>query len=111
MLIRQIFAVALIATLAPFVFAQSKSKPSDKFRQMEEILPTPNEQRTASGAPGSRYWQQRADYVIDVELDDANQRISGKETVTYKNLSPDTLNYIWLQIDQNYFAKDSDAVL
>src|SRR3954447_20097699 len=90
--------------------AQSKSKPSDKFRQLEEILPTPNEQRTASGAPGNRYWQQRADYVIDVELDDANQRISGKETVTYKNLSPDTLNYIWLQIDQNLFAKDSDAV-
>jgi hypothetical protein len=94
---------------AGFVFAQSKSKPSDKFRQLEEDLPTPNEYRTASGAPGHRYWQQRADYVIDVELDDVNQRIIGKETVTYKNLSPDTLNYIWLQIDQNIFAKDSLA--
>ncbi|MGI8786580.1 MAG: M1 family metallopeptidase [Pyrinomonadaceae bacterium] len=109
MFIRRFFAIALVAVLSSFTFAQSKSKPSDKFRQLEEILPTPNEQRTASGAPGNKYWQQRADYVIDVELDDANQRISGRETVTYKNLSPDTLSYIWLQIDQNIYAKDSDA--
>ena len=109
MLFRRLFALALIAVLSTFVFAQSKSKPSDKFRQLEEILPTPNEQRTASGAPGNKYWQQRADYVIDVELDDVNQRIIGKETVTYKNVSPDSLNYIWLQIDQNIFAKDSEA--
>ncbi len=107
MLIRRLFTVAFIAMLSSFVFAQSKSKPSDKFKQLEENLPTPNEYRTASGAPGHRYWQNRADYVIDVELDDANQRIIGKETITYKNVSPDTLNYIWLQIDQNIFAKDS----
>ncbi|MCY7348928.1 MAG: hypothetical protein LH614_22285, partial [Pyrinomonadaceae bacterium] len=111
MFFRRLFSVVLIAVLSSFVFAQSKSKPSDKFRQLEEILPTPNEQRTASGAPGSKYWQQRADYVIDVELDDVNQRINGKETITYKNLSPDTLSYIWLQIDQNIFAKDSDSGL
>jgi hypothetical protein len=91
-------------------FAQSKSNPVDKFRQLEEILPTPNEYRTASGAPGHRYWQQRADYVIDVELDDANQRIIGRETITYKNLSPDSLNYLWLQLDHNIFAKDSDNI-
>ncbi|HEX8370294.1 MAG TPA: M1 family metallopeptidase [Pyrinomonadaceae bacterium] len=109
MLLRRIFAFIIILSCAGFVFAQSKSKPSDKFKQLEEDLPTPNEYRTASGAPGSRYWQQRADYVIDVELDDVNQRIIGRETVTYKNLSPDTLNYIWLQIDQNIFAKDSLA--
>ncbi len=109
MLMRRLFIVLFIALLSSFAYSQSKSKPSDKFRQLEEILPTPNEQRTASGAPGARYWQQRADYVIDVELDDVNQRIIGKETITYKNLSPDTLNYIWLQIDQNIFAKDSDA--
>ncbi len=109
MFVRHFFFIALIAVLSSFVFAQSKSKPSDKFRQLEEDLPTPNEQRTASGAPGNRYWQQRADYVIDVELDDVNQRLSGKEIITYKNLSPDTLSYIWLQIDQNIFAKDSDA--
>ncbi|MDQ2746903.1 MAG: aminopeptidase, partial [Acidobacteriota bacterium] len=111
MSLRRFFAIALIAVLSSFVFAQSRSKPSDKFRQLEEILPTPNEQRTASGAPGNKYWQQRADYQIDVELDDVNQRINGKETVTYKNLSPDSLNYIWLQVDQNIYAKDSDSQL
>ena len=88
---------------------QSKSKPSDKFRQLEENLPTPNEYRTASGAPGHRYWQQRADYAIEVELDDLNQRITGKETITYYNNSPDTLNYLWLQLDQNIWAKGSDS--
>lgn len=96
-----------VLSSAAFVFGQSKTNNLDKFKQLEEDLPTPNEYRTASGAPGNKYWQQRADYVIDVELDDANQRIVGKETVTYKNLSPDALNYIWLQIDQNIFAKDS----
>ena len=102
------FLIVLLTVSA--AFGQSKSKPSDKFRQMEEdLLPTPNEQRTASGAPGRGYWQNRADYVIDVSLDDANQRISGKETVTYKNASPDTLTYIWLQLDQNIYAKDSLA--
>jgi hypothetical protein len=108
---RILLAVFVVLAIVNFAFPQSKSKPSDKFRQLEENLPTPNEYRTASGAPGHRYWQQRADYVIDVELDDANQRIIGRETVTYKNLSPDTLNYLWVQIDQNIFAKDSDTQL
>jgi len=107
--LRKIFAIFLILFISSFAFGQSKSKPSDKFKQLDEDLPTPNEYRTASGAPGNKYWQNRADYTIDVELDDVNQRIIGKETVTYKNASPDTLNYIWLQIDQNLFAKDSDA--
>jgi hypothetical protein len=91
--LRQISAIFLMLLVACSAFGQSKSKPSDKFKQLEENLPTPNEYRNASGAPGHRYWQQRADYVIDVELDDANQRIIGKETITYKNLSPDTLNF------------------
>lgn len=103
-------ALIFIIFCSVLSFGQSKSNPVDKFRQLEENLPTPNEYRAASGAPGYRYWQQRADYVIDVELDDANQRLIGKETVTYKNLSPDTLNYIWLQLDQNIFAKDSDNI-
>lgn len=103
-------AIVLIFLSFTFLTAQSKTDPTDKFRQLEEILPTANEYRTASGAPGHRYWQQRADYVIDVEIDDANQRLVGKQTVTYKNLSPDALNYIWLQLDQNIFAKDSDSV-
>lgn len=111
---RLLFLLTLCVSLAAFnqtIFAQSKSKPSDKFRRLEEILPTPNEQRTASGAPGKSYWQQRADYKINVELDDEHQRIIGSETVTYYNNSPDTLNYLWLQLDQNLFAKDSNAVL
>ncbi len=109
MLLRQISALIFILLVFVIAFGQSKSKPSDKFKQLDEDLPTPNEQRTASGAPGNKYWQNRADYVIDVELDDTNQSISGKETITYKNASPDTLSYIWLQIDQNLFDKDSDT--
>ena len=108
---RVLWTFFVLFAFAGFAFSQLKSNPSDKFRQLEEILPTPNDYRTASGAPGHRYWQQRADYVIDVELDDERQRISGRETVTYKNFSPDTLTYIWLQLDQNLFAKDSDAQL
>ncbi len=110
MYLRTVSAIVLIFSLFIILPAQSKTDPTDKFRQLEEILPTPNEYRTASGAPGYKYWQQRADYVIDVELDDVNQRLTGRETVTYKNLSPDTLNYIWLQLDQNIFAKDSDNI-
>ncbi|MCS7078824.1 MAG: M1 family metallopeptidase [Chloracidobacterium sp.] len=91
------------------VLAQSKSKPSDKFRQLDEVLPTPNEYRTASGAPGHKYWQNRADHVINVELDDERQRLQASETITYTNNSPDELRYLWLQLDQNIFAKDSDA--
>ena len=88
-----------------------KFSQADKFRQLEEILPTPNDQRTASGAPGKDYWQQRADYVIDVELDDENQRIIGSERIDYHNYSPDTLKYLWLQLDNNNMALDSDSAL
>ncbi len=94
-----------------FIIAQSKSNPSDKFKQLDEKLPAPNVYRTGSGAPGHKYWQQEADYVINVEIDDVNQRLIGKETITYKNNSPDTLDYLWVQIDQNIFAKDSDTEL
>ncbi|MGH9841806.1 MAG: M1 family metallopeptidase [Blastocatellia bacterium] len=107
----RIVVLILLCLAAPLAPAQSKTSPVDKFRQLEEILPTPNDYRTASGTPGHRYWQQRADYTIDVELDDANQRIIGSETVTYFNNSPDTLTYLWLQLDQNHFRKDSDANL
>lgn len=107
--LRKISALLFIFAFTAAIFAQSKTNPSDKFKQLDENLPTPNEYRTASGAPGHKYWQQRADYAIDVEIDDANQRLIGKETITYQNLSPDTLNYIWLQLDQNIHAKDSDA--
>src|SRR6188768_4573690 len=73
----------------------------NKFEQLGVTLPTPNEYRTASGAPGARYWQQRADYEIDVTLDEKNLSVIGTETVTYHNNSPDALNYLWLQLDEN----------
>jgi hypothetical protein len=81
----------------------------DKFKQMDDLLPTPNVYRTASGAPGHRYYQQKADYKIKVELDDVNQIIRGEEVITYTNNSPDPLEYLWLQLDQNIFAKESHS--
>jgi len=83
----------------------------DKFRQLEQDLPTPNGYRTASGAPGNDYWQQQANYDIDVELDDEKRRIIGSETITYSNRSPDALSYLWLQLEPNIFKPDSDANL
>ena len=81
----------------------------EAFRQLEELLPTPNVYRTASGSPGPSYWQQRADYDISVELDDENQRIIGSETIAYHNQSPDILRYLWIQLDANLFSSESDG--
>jgi len=77
------------------------SNHGNKFEQLGTILPTPNEQRTASGAPGGKYWQQRADYNIKCQLDEKALKLTGKETITYYNNSPDPLDYIWLQLDEN----------
>lgn len=87
-------------------FAQSPAW-QGKFEQLDQVLPTPNEFRSGSGAPGPRYWQQQADYTISVELNDENQSISGSETITYHNNSPDVLRYLWLQLDQNILADDN----
>jgi hypothetical protein len=84
---------------------------SNKFNQMYDLLATPNMFRTASGAPGPAYYQQKADYKIDIELDDKNSRLSGSETITYYNNSPDTLEYLWVQLDQNQAAKNSQSPL
>ena len=77
------------------------------FEQITLLLPTPNEVRLASGAPGPDYWQQEANYQIKVELDEAESRIRGSETVEYINHSPHTLHYLWVQLDQNALAQDS----
>ncbi len=82
----------------------------DKFRQLEEVLPTGNSVRNAAGAPGHAYWQQRADYTIRATLDEAKRSITATETVTYHNNSPDALSYLWLQLDQNVFKPDADAL-
>ncbi len=80
-----------------------------KFEQLGQELPTPNTYRTGSGAPGEAYWQQRADYKIDVSIDDKTQVLTGSETITYYNNSPDALTYLWVQLDQNVRAKDNLA--
>lgn len=87
------------------ISTKESTKWQGKFEQLDQILPTPNEYRSGSGAPGPRYWQQRADYVINAELDDNNQTIRGSETITYYNNSPDALTYLWLQVDQNIYEK------
>jgi hypothetical protein len=102
---RIVFLLLMIASTG--VMAQEAAKWQGKFEQLDQLLPTPNEYRSGSGAPGPRYWQQRADYVINAELNDTNQSISGSETITYFNNSPDVLKYLWLQLDQNINQKNS----
>src|SRR5687768_7380997 len=85
------------------------SNHANKFEQLGTILPTPNEYRTASGAPGPKYWQQRADYNIKCELDEKNLRLTGSETITYYNNSPDVLTYLWLQLDENEHSSTRNA--
>lgn len=83
----------------------------DKFRQLDDLLPTPNMFRNGAGAPGPLYWQQKVDYRIKAILDDQTQTLTGTETITYTNNSPDTLRYLWVQLDQNRFNADSIANL
>ncbi len=85
------------------------SNHGNRFEQLGTILPTPNEYRTASGAPGPKYWQQRADYNIKCELDETNLVLKGSETVTYFNNSPDVLRYLWLQLDENEHSSIDNA--
>ena len=85
------------------------SNHANKFEQLGTILPTPNEQRTASGAPGPKYWQQRVDYDIKCELDEANNKLTGSETITYFNNSSETLSYFWMQLDENQHSTVNNA--
>ncbi|UTW60916.1 M1 family metallopeptidase [bacterium SCSIO 12741] len=102
------FALICLA-LAWGIGGQSQSQ--NKFKQLKEELPTPNAYRTASGAPGPWYYQQQANYKMAITLDDAKQTITGEETITYYNKSKTTLTYLWLQLDQNMRAEDSDTRL
>ncbi len=92
-----VITVSAVTTLA----AQGGQGGADRFRQLGTELPTPGTTRTASGAPGRDYWQNRVDYTIDVTLDDVRQQITGREVITYHNQSPDTLRFVWVQLDQN----------
>lgn len=94
--------------LVPFLVVAQNTDTSP-FRQMYDLLPTANNYRTATGAPGHEYYQCRADYNINVELDDEKQIIKGDEVVTFYNNSPDVLTYLWVQLDQNQQSQDSDS--
>jgi hypothetical protein len=87
----------------------ANSNHGNKFEQLGTILPTPNEQRTASGAPGPKYWQQKVDYDIKCELDEANNKLTGSEMITYTNNSPDVLSYFWIQLDENQHSTVNNA--
>ena len=90
---------------------QTEKINTNKFRQLNQEFASPNMFRTASGAPGPAYYQQQADYVINIELDDANKKLYGDEIVTYTNNSPDLLDYLWVQLDQNVRSKDSPSLI
>jgi len=91
-------------------FSQEKIN-TNKFRQLNQEFSSPNMFRTASGAPGPEYYQQQADYKINIELDDINKKIYGDEIITYTNNSPDKLDYLWVQLDQNLRSKDSQSLI
>ncbi len=100
-------AWALHHDTAAHPVSQSKGTFEDKFRQLDETWPTANTYRVASGAPGADYWQQRADYVIKATLDEKAMRLTASETITYTNNAPESLRYLWVQLDQNRFKHDS----
>ncbi len=82
----------LISLPSTAAIKQTKGDFEDKFRQLDEVLPTPNVYRNAAGEPGHQYWQQQVDYDIDVKLLEDERRIEASEEITYHNNSPDTLN-------------------
>jgi hypothetical protein len=108
---RKIFHILLSALtfISMNSLAQNPNLNQNKFRQLDYELPTPNVYRTASGAPGHAYWQNTADYNMDIVLDDENQRIYGVEKINYTNNSPDNLEYLWVQLDQNMRNPESET--
>ena len=103
MTMKKIFLFLSAITISISVLSQKK------FAQLDQELPSPNDYRTASGAPGHGYYQQKADYKMNLTIDDSNQKLYGNETITYTNNSPDQLTYLWLQLDQNIYSQDSDS--
>ena len=108
---RKIFHFLLSASLLVSInsWAQNPNANQNKFRQLDSDLPTPNVYRTASGAPGHAYWQNTADYQMDIVLDDENHRVYGVEEINYTNKSPDHLEYLWIQLDQNVRNPESET--
>ena len=106
------FTLLTVMTIGFFSLANHAEPGSGakKFEQLRTQLPDPNENRLASGAPGPAYWQQRVDYKMDIVLDDDKRRLTGTAKIDYSNRSPHTLDYLWLQLDQNRFKKDSTGI-
>lgn len=100
--------LAILFLLTNSLFSQNTSNHGNKFEDLDYILPDPTPYRGVDGAPGPDYWQQRVDYDIDCTLDTENQRLFGSELITYFNQSPHTLNYLWLQLDENEHRGDLD---
>ena len=109
--LRRLIAATALSVAFFNAFAQPQVNPwNDKFRQLgPDEMATPNTYRTASGAPGTDYWQQQVDYKMKIRLNDDIQKIHGEETITYHNNSPDVLYYLWIQLDQNIYAKDNNS--
>lgn len=99
----------MIFSFTALTLSAQENTNQNSFRQLGQELPTPNSYRTASGAPGADYWQQKADYKMKIEIDDENARLHGTSNITYQNNSPDELRYLWLQLDQNVRAQESDS--
>ncbi len=114
---KSIYYLLCVVFVSTSVFAQEQTEfktgheNKNKFKQLYDEFSTPNMYRAASGAPGSAYYQQQADYKMDIVLDDKNAKLSGFETITYTNNSPDELKYLWVQLEQNKRAKDSKSPL
>ncbi|NER12441.1 M1 family peptidase [Leptobacterium flavescens] len=113
------YALSVLFLSASVLVAQEQEKKeregghinNNRFKQLYEEFSTPNMFRTASGAPGPAYYQQQADYKMDIELDDKNQKLYGEEVITYTNNSPDVLEFLWVQLDQNVRSKDTKSAL
>src|SRR5689334_16927689 len=109
-----LFALCILLSAVSMITAQNlqnnaASNHGNKFEQLGNILPTGNEYRTASGTPGPKYWQQRCDYDIKCDLDEKNLKLTGSETITYYNNSPDVLPYLWFQLDENEHSSKNNA--
>ena len=103
-----VFSVLFTSFLLFNLQAQGPQNWEGKFEPIDRMIEPPSPYRSASGAPGKAYWQQRADYVIKAELDEKNNMISGEETITYHNNSPEDLSYLWVQLDQNVNRKENE---
>ncbi|MBS1544726.1 MAG: M1 family metallopeptidase [Bacteroidetes bacterium] len=99
--------IVLLILCSQILLAQEQPKWQGKFEQLDQMLPTPNTYRSSSGAPGPAYWQQQADYEINVEINDETQVLTGSEKITYINNAPEPLKFLWVQLDQNIAADKS----